>query len=177
MLASRSNKSYEPPAAVVVPAVSYKKKGLTTTEDGWTTRASKPVPGKFRIVGLEDESVSAPVKSEPEPSKPVVEEPKFESRDFPALSAGWPLPQEDTVKVSTWASVAAIVPPKPRARLSMAAANTIAAAIDVATEKKSSSPPVPVVVNKQVSKKSSFTMAMMDPKRSWADSSSDDEDW
>lgn len=175
MLASRGNKTYEP---APVPAASYKKKVTVTTEDGWTTRASpsKPVPGKFRIVGLEDEPVSKP---EPEPVAPAVEEPKFEHRDFPALTAGWALPDESAAKGTSWASIAASVPPKPRAKLSMAEANTITAAIDVASSStaKTSSPPVPAI-NKSAGKKTTFEKALaMKPTSNWADSSSDDEDW
>lgn len=89
-----------------------------TTSDGWTVRARTPVPGKFLIIGLEDESKKKSDNLRTDKNPYVVLHSKTEqetieaaippmAQDFPALSTQVSISEPIVTNSRSWASVAA----------------------------------------------------------------------
>lgn len=90
------------------------------TADGWTVRTRNPIPGKFLVLGLENEDKN--IGGQPTTKNPyvvlednTVEEPQIQTLDnvqeFPALSIPAPIPAPVSAAARSWASIAAGMAP------------------------------------------------------------------
>lgn len=108
-------------------------------DDGWTcVSKTKSIPGKFRIVGLDETPTETPTATCVSAKKADEVVPEFELwRDFPTLKNEGIvfMPQSHVPTGSSWASIAA-TKPKPvvatRNMVALAPTNVLVEAIDVA---------------------------------------------
>jgi hypothetical protein len=145
-------------------------------DDGWTcVSKTKSIPGKFRIVGLDETPTETPTVACVSAKKADEVGPEFELwRDFPTLKNEGIvfMPQSHVPSGSSWASIAA-TKPKPvvatRNMVALAPANVLVEAIDVA---------VAVAASKKTIRFADghdFMNSKYAVSSNWADESSDDD--